>query len=162
MIPVIWRFWLLRRNNIITTTKIKQLKPYMYQLISFKIILHLHLLVKLSMEVVFVSQKFKNYGWRVFTQGTRGFFLHAAAHFNIRSRPKPWAAKPLEKTSGTEGYELPFKANFDLSIFFLGLHLNQSDGTRNRWNQLWSHGLVREDILVEIIVFLFCIYRRNN
>ena len=46
MIPVILRFWLLRRNNIITKTEIKQLKPYMYQLISFKIILHLHLLLK--------------------------------------------------------------------------------------------------------------------
>ena len=48
-----------------TTTEIKRLKPYMYQLIPFKIILHLYLLVKLSMQDVFVSPKFKNYGWRV-------------------------------------------------------------------------------------------------
>ena len=96
MIPVIWRFWLLRRNNIITTTEIKQLIPYMYQLISFKIILYLHLLVKLRMQVVFVSQKFKNYGWRVFILGTRGFFSRATRSFI-------W---PREKTSGAEHLDL--------------------------------------------------------
>ena len=87
------RFWLLRRNNVITTTDIKQLKPYMYQLISFKIILHLHLLVKLSMQVVFVSRNLRTiHGWRVFTQGTRGFFLHVTRSF----------IRPREKTSGAD------------------------------------------------------------
>ena len=69
----------------------------MYQLISFKIILHLNLLVKLSMHVVFVSQKFKNYGWRVFTLGTRGFFLCATRSF----------IQQKEKTSGAERLDLP-------------------------------------------------------
>ena len=100
------RFWLLRRNNIITTTDIKQLKPYMYQLISFKIILHLHLLVKLSMQVVFVSQKFKNYAWlEGLYPGYQGFFLHATRSF----------IRPREKTSGADRVSQKF-VNFTCPV----------------------------------------------
>ena len=130
------RFWLLRRNNVITTTDIKQLKPYMYQLISFKIILHLHLLVKLSMQVVFVSQKFKNYTWlEGLYPGYQRFFLacdeelHPAARKNLWCRQGQTRICELHLSSGQVRFQLYLsKAQVQLS-----LHVELNPRSNDAW-----------------------------
>ena len=63
-------------------------------------------------------------GTRGFSRMRREFSVLAEGRHNFGQRPKTRAAKPREKTSGTERCFLPSPLTFDL---FIGLHLRQSN-----------------------------------